>query len=132
MPERSSPFRTWNGVERHEFHPGVRIRAIGGEQLLLCDVRYEPGFGVGTHSHAHTEQVMIVTEGELTLTVEDETRTLAAGDTAVINRGVAHSVRSEGGCRFLEGLAPVPLDHVPDRERDLVLGPDGGATHVER
>jgi quercetin dioxygenase-like cupin family protein len=132
MPERSSPFRSWNGVERHEFHPGVRIRAIGGEQLLLCDVRYDPGFGVDTHSHPHTEQVMIVTEGELTLTVEGETRTLVPGDTAVINRGVEHSVRSEGGCRFVEGLAPVPLDHVPDRERDLVLGPDGGATHVER
>jgi hypothetical protein len=25
----------------------------------------------------------------------------------------------------------VPLDHVPDRDRDLVLA-EGGATHVER
>jgi len=25
----------------------------------------------------------------------------------------------------------VPLDHVPDRDLDLVLGADGGATHVE-
>ena len=33
---------------------------------------------------------------------------------------------------FMEALAPVPLDHVPDRDLDLVLGPDGGATHVER
>jgi hypothetical protein len=33
---------------------------------------------------------------------------------------------------FFEALAPVPLDHVPDRGRDLVLGPDRGATHVER
>jgi quercetin dioxygenase-like cupin family protein len=127
-----SPFRTWNGVEWNEMFPGVRNKAIGGEQLLLCDVRYDPGFGVDTHSHPHTEQVMIVTEGELELTVEGETRTLGPGDTAVINRGVEHSVRSAGGARFVEGLAPVPLDHVPDRERDLVLGPDGGATHVER
>jgi len=132
MPEAGSPFRTWNGVEWNQLFPGVLNKAIGGEQLLLCDVRYEPGFGVDTHSHPHTEQVMIVTEGELTLTIEGETRTLAPGDVAVINRGVEHSVRSGGGCRFIEGLAPVPLDHVPDRERDLVLGPDGGATHVER
>ena len=100
--------------------------------MLVCDVRYEPGFGVGAHSHAYTEQVMVVTEGELTLTVAGETRTLGTGDTAVINRGVEHSVRSEGGCTFIEALAPVPLDHVPDRERDLVLGPDGGASHVRR
>ena len=32
---------------------------------------------------------------------------------------------------FFEALAPVPLDHVPDSERDLVLA-EGGATHVER
>ncbi len=32
----------------------------------------------------------------------------------------------------MEALAPVPLDHVPDRALDLVLGPDGGATHVEK
>ena len=131
MPD-GSPFRTWNGVGLHEFVAGVNIHAVGGEQVLVCRVNYDPGFGVGTHSHPHTEQVMIVTEGELTLTVEGETRTLGPGDTAVINRGVEHSVHSEGGCAFIEGLAAVPLDHVPDRERDLVLGPDGGATHVER
>ena len=48
------------------------------------------------------------------------------------NRGIEHSVRTENGAQFFEALAPVPLDHVPDRERDLVLGPDGGALHVER
>ena len=98
----------------------------------MCDVRYEPGFGVGNHSHEHTEQVMIVTAGDLTLTIAGETRMLGPGDTAVINRGVEHSLVSEHGCTFIEALAPVPLDHVPDRERDLVLGPDGGSRHVER
>ena len=53
------------------------------------------------------------------------------GDVAVINRGVSHALYSENGVAFMEALAPVPLDHVPDRELDLVLGPDGGATHVE-
>src|SRR4029079_4852878 len=86
-----------------------------------------PGFGVGAHSHEHTEQVMIVSEGELELTVEGETRTLRPGDWAVIGKGIEHSVRTEGGAQFWEALSPVPLDHVPDRERDLVLGPEGGS-----
>ena len=110
----------------------MEIHAIGGEQVLLCRVTYEPGFGVGVHSHEHTEQVMYVLDGDMTLTVAGETRTLGPGDTAVINRGLEHEVRSEAGCTFIEALAPVALDHVPDRERDLVLGLDGGATHVER
>ena len=33
---------------------------------------------------------------------------------------------------FMEALAPVPLDHVPDTALDLVLGPDGGSQHVEK
>jgi quercetin dioxygenase-like cupin family protein len=128
----SSPFGTWNGVELHEFVPGVNIHAVGGEQVLVCRVNYDPGFGVPLHVHEHTEQVMVVTEGELELTVSGETRRLGVGDWAVINRGVEHSVRTEDGAQFIEALAPVPLDHVPDRERDLVLGPDGGSAHVPR
>ena len=50
----------------------------------------------------------------------------------LLGASVEHELHSEGGVTFFEALAPVPLDHVPDRERDLVLGPDGGATHVER
>jgi quercetin dioxygenase-like cupin family protein len=66
------------------------------------------------------------------MTIEDETRTLVAGDTVVVNRGLEHELRSDVGVTFMEALAPVPLDHVPDRARDLVLGPDGGSGHVER
>ena len=127
-----SAFGTWNGVETWEFRPGVDIHAAGGEQVLVCRVQYEAGFGVGAHAHAHTEQVMVVTDGELELTVAGETRILRAGDWAVINRGIEHSLRTENGAQFIEALSPVPLDHVPDRARDLVLGPDGGALHVER
>jgi quercetin dioxygenase-like cupin family protein len=76
--------------------------------------------------------VMAIVEGEVTMTVGGETPTLRAGDVAVVNRGIEHELHSEDGVTFFEGLAPVPLDHVGDRGRDLVLGPDGGRTHVER
>jgi quercetin dioxygenase-like cupin family protein len=127
-----SAFGSWNGVPLFAFRDGVNIHAAGGEQVLVCRVNYDAGFGVDTHSHEHTEQVMIVTEGELELTVDGETRTLRAGDWAVIGKGVEHSVRTENGAQFWEALSPVPLDHVPDRERDLVLGAEGGSRHVER
>jgi quercetin dioxygenase-like cupin family protein len=126
-----SVFGSWNDIELFEFRTGVRIHAAGGEQVLVCRVNYEAGFGVGTHAHEHTEQVMVVTEGELEVTVDGETRTLQAGDWAVINRGVEHSLRTADGAQFFEALSPVPLDHVPDRRRDLVLGPGGGSQHVD-
>ena len=132
MPELSTPFRSWNGVEAHELFEGVWSRAIGGEQVLLCRVRYEPGKRVARHAHPEAEQVMAILAGEVTMTIGDETRTLRTGDVVVVNRGVEHELVSEPGVEFFEALAPVPLDHVADRERDLVLGPDGGSQHVER
>src|SRR5215470_14660477 len=128
MPDGSG-FGSWNGVEAFEFVDGVTLQAIGGEQVLLCRVRYEPGKQVPWHAHEHTEQVMLILDGEVEMTVEDETTTLRAGDVAVVNRGLRHRLHSEPGVTFMEALAPVPLDHVPDPERDLVLGPDGGAQH---
>ena len=132
MTEAQSPFRTWNGRESFEFVDGVRLHAIGGEQVLLCRVSYEPGKSVQRHAHEHTEQVMVVVDGEVDVTIGDETTTLRAGDVCVMNPGVEHELYSEGGVTFFEALAPVPLDHVPDRERDLVLGEDRGSHHVER
>src|SRR5712691_8854448 len=131
MPE-APPFRTWNGREAWEFVDGVRLHAIGGEQVLLCRVRYEPGKRVAWHAHERTEQVMFILDGEVEMTIEEETRTLKAGDVVVVNRGLRHTLRSETGVTFMEALAPVPLDHVPDRSLDLVLGPDGGSQHLEK
>ena len=131
MPD-SRPFRTWGGREAFEFVDGVRLHAIGGEQVLLCRVHYEPGKQVPWHAHEDTEQVMFILEGEVEMTIEDETATLKPGDVAVVNRGLHHKLHSEGGVTFMEALAPVPLDHVPDKSLDLVLGPDGGAQHVEK
>jgi quercetin dioxygenase-like cupin family protein len=131
MPE-SSPFRTWSGRDSFEFVDGVRIHAIGGEQVLLCRVTYEPGKQVPWHAHEDTEQVMFILDGEVDMTIEEETATLKPGDVVVVNRGLNHKLYSENGVTFMEALAPVPLDHVPDKSLDLVLGPDGGATHVEK
>jgi quercetin dioxygenase-like cupin family protein len=127
-----SAFRTWNGVERWGIFPTVSIQAVGGDQVLLCHAVYEPGTTVRRHSHETTEQVMWIIDGAVTMTVEDETKTLVAGDTVVINRGIEHELHSPDGVTFIEALAPVPLDHVPDRDRDLVLGDLQGSLHVER
>jgi quercetin dioxygenase-like cupin family protein len=113
MPE-SSPFRTWNGRDAWEFVDGVRIHAIGGEQVLLCKVRYEPGKQVPWHVHDDAEQVMFIVDGGVEMTIEDETKTLGAGDVVVVNRGKHHKVFSENGVTYIEALAPVPLDHGPD------------------
>ena len=118
-------------MDRHTLFPGVAIHAIGGEQVLLCHVTYEPGTTVRRHSHETAEQVMWIIEGLVTMTVGEETRELGAGDVVVVNPSVEHELHSENGLTFIEALAPVPRDHVPDPERDLVLGAQGDSLHAE-
>jgi quercetin dioxygenase-like cupin family protein len=125
-------FGTWNGRDLHPMYPGVALHAIGGDQVLLCRVTYQAGKSVPRHAHEHTEQVMAVIDGEVEVTIGDETRTLGPGDVCVVNRGVEHELHSTGGVTFFEALSPVTLDHVPDRDKDLVLGDEAGAAHVER
>ena len=118
-------------MERWEIFPGVSLHAIGGEQVLLCHVTYEPGTTVALHSHETAEQVMWIIEGDLTMTVGEETKRMGAGDVVVVNAGIEHELRSENGLTFIEALAPVLRDHVPDAERDLVLGAQGDSLHTD-
>ena len=127
----SSPFRPWNGVDRHTLFPRMAIHAIGGEQVMLCHVRYEPGTTVRRHSHPTAEHVMWIVEGDVTMTIGDETKTLSAGDVVVVNRGLEHELYSEGGMTFVEALALVLRDHVPDAERDFVFGAQGDSLHAD-
>ena len=118
-------------MDRHILFPGVAIHAIGGEQVMLCHVVYEAGTTVRRHSHPTAEQVMWIIEGDVTLTVGDETKRLGAGAVVVVNPGVEHELHSENGLTFIEALAPVLRDHVPDAERDLVLGEQGDSLHAD-
>jgi quercetin dioxygenase-like cupin family protein len=127
-----SGFRTFNGIEPWPIFPGVGLHGIAGDQVFVGKVTYEPGTIVKRHSHEHTEQVMLVLDGSVEMTIGDEMRELRAGDTCVVNRLVEHELHSPEGVTFIEALAPVPLDHIPDRERDLLLGDLQGSLHVER
>ena len=75
---------------------------------------------------------MLVLDGSVTMTIGEETRELGEGDTCIVNRGVEHELHSPDGVTFVEALGPVPLDHIPDRERDLVLGDLEGSLHVDK
>ena len=119
-------------MDRHTLFPGVEIHAIGGEQVMICHVEYAPSTRVARHSHPSAEQVMWIVDGDVTMTVGDETKTLGAGDVVVVNRGIEHELYSENGMTFVEALSPVLRDHVPDAERDLVLGDQGDSLHAER
>jgi quercetin dioxygenase-like cupin family protein len=78
---------------RYEIFPGVVLRAVAGNELMLCVVRLEPGSIVQDHSHPH-EQMGILLEGRVEFTIGGVTRILNPGDLWRIPGGVVHRVKA--------------------------------------
>ena len=105
------PFIDWNQVAGQALGPGVRIQTPHGERLMLSLVELDPGAVVPLHAHPH-EQAGMVLEGLLELTLGDETRTLAAGESYIIPGNTMHAARASGGaCRVLDVFSPVREDY---------------------
>ncbi len=76
-----------------ELAPGIRSRPLVGANLLASFVRYEPNSVAPLHAHEE-EQLFMVLEGELEMTLGGEVRLMRPGDAALIPAWVEHSVRS--------------------------------------
>ena len=78
-----------------ELAPGLHSRPLVGLGMLASFVRYEPHSVAPLHAHSE-EQIFIVLEGELEITLGDEVRTVGVGEAAHIPPWVPHTVRSLG------------------------------------
>ena len=93
-------------VQRKEIAPGVTIRTMWGEKVMMSLVETAPRAVVPNHSHPH-EQAGLMLQGEFDLTVGGETRRMRPGDAYVIPGGVEHSVLgSDGWALALDIFAP--------------------------
>ena len=90
-----------------ELMPGVTTRTFWGERILLSLVDLQPNAVIPRHSHPH-EQVGMMLQGEMTLSILDETRPVRPGDVYVIPAGVPHGVTLGAlGAQALEAFSPV-------------------------
>ena len=94
--------------------PGVRMKPLFGDGAMLNLVDIGDGAGIGAHDHPH-EQLGLVIDGELALTIDGVEHRLGPGDAFQIPGGVAHEAWAVGGsCRVLDVFQPVREDY---RER---------------
>ncbi len=72
-----------------ELTPGVRTRTFWSNNMLVSLLEFSPNSVVPPHSHPQ-EQVGIVLEGELYMTIGGETRLMKAGELYVIPGDIEH------------------------------------------
>ena len=92
-------------------HREDRPAAINSEGLTIHTNEYEVG-GLSGDGHAHSdqEQAFYILEGEMEVTVGEETRQIGPGDSVFLPRGVfhKHSNIGNGPLKFLFISARVP------------------------
>lgn len=102
---------------RGETDPDIRVRAafplngsLGTERTAVVHFELAPGCALGTHTDS-AEEVLLVLEGTVEVTVGEARDTLGAGTLALVPEMAPHNVRNVGsGPARVVGF--FPSDHV--------------------
>ena len=90
---------------------GLVMQSVTGGKLMANWVTIEPHRIVPRHQHPH-EQLGIMLEGALEMTIGDETRLLRPGDAYTIPPNLPHSAAThEQGCVVLDVFTPPREDY---------------------
>ncbi|MGB5275210.1 MAG: quercetin 2,3-dioxygenase [Flavobacteriaceae bacterium] len=93
--------------------------------FTLIEEENEPGTGIPPHVHAHEDEVFKVIEGEMELTVGDQTTILKSGDLAFGPRGVPHSWKIVGDskAKVILSVFPAGIEDMFEELGELPPGP---------
>ena len=82
------------------------MHAVSGQHLMLSHVTLQPHSGAPLHKHAE-EQMGIILEGKLEMTIGDETRPLKKGDMYLVPPNVIHgTIAHAEGALVLDTFSP--------------------------
>lgn len=97
---------TFGAIAEEEPFPGVRRRSFDAEGATITEYRFEPGATFPQHRHAQ-EQITLVAEGTLSMTIEDKESELGPGGWSVVGPQVEHGITAGAeGARFLAVVVP--------------------------
>jgi quercetin dioxygenase-like cupin family protein len=122
VSETAATAGSFASLPADEPYPGVVRRSFSSRHATVANYVFSPGARFPLHSHSQ-EQITLVEEGEVTMTMEGESRRLVAGEWSVVAPHVEHGVRAgREGARIVAIVVPRRND--PD---DLRLRADGEA-----
>ena len=82
-----------NEATLRDLRPGVTLKTMWGEKIMMSLVELEPNSAVPTHSHPN-EQAGMVLEGEFLFKIGNESKIVKAGEYYIIPGGLDHSVQA--------------------------------------
>ena len=89
--------------------PGITLRLVWGERIMLSQVTIQPNCQMPPHRHPN-EQTGIVLEGELRLTIGNDTHLCQKGDAFTIPDNVEHSAATGDKLTILVDIFSPPRE----------------------
>ncbi len=97
---------SFDAIEAEQVFPGVSRVAFSSGASTVTRYSFEEGGEFPIHKHP-SEQITMVLEGTLHLTVEGEEFVLGPGEWSVVRGGVEHGIRvPKGTASFLAVVSP--------------------------
>jgi quercetin dioxygenase-like cupin family protein len=94
------------GLEADQPFAGVTRRSVSSDRSTLTLYAFTPGAQFPIHRHA-AEQLTVILDGEVELTVDGSVQEMAPGSWSVIPGGIAHGIRAGGnGARLVAIVTP--------------------------
>lgn len=94
-----------------EMLPGVTLREVHLERVMVTFIRLLPGAVVPAHRHPH-EQISVVVSGRLKMTVGTESFVLQPGEGARVPSRVEHSAEALAETWAQDSFSPIREDYV--------------------
>lgn len=105
-------FVDWSTIPSRQLAPGVILRIVSTQKVMLSFVEIQPGAIVPLHHHPH-EQLGIWLEGDAQFRIGAEERHVVAGDSYVIPSNVPHQVvAGTRGGKALDIFSPPREDYL--------------------
>lgn len=96
----------FDDLDAAEPYPGVVRRSFDSAKATVNRYEFTPGASFPIHRHA-AEQITVIEEGEVEMTVAGSSRRLRAGDFSVVAGNVEHGITAgSDGARILAIVVP--------------------------
>ncbi len=100
-------FFTVHDLHSETLENGVQRGIFNAPGFQFLEYRFAPGAIFPVHSHEANEQMGLVLEGSIEMTIGDETRKLSPGDYYYIPRCVPHGIKTlDKPVRVLDLFSP--------------------------
>ena len=72
---------------------GIRVKSVCLDNVMMTYMEFEPNMILPEHVHSH-EQITMVHQGKLEMTVDGQTRIMEQGDVVVVPPEITHSAQT--------------------------------------